>query len=47
MASPHPKSSLPNHPNYYWEQALVSFDHGKMIDCDMYLILYVMSVQGE
>jgi hypothetical protein len=47
MASKHSSSTLPNNPNYYWEQALISFDHGKMIDCDMYLILYAMAPLGE
>lgn len=47
MASPHKYSSLPNHPNYYWEMALAAFDSNKIWECDMYLILYFMSTQGD
>ena len=47
MAKSHAHSYLPNHPNYYWEMALKAFDHGKIWECDMYLILYHMSVLGE
>ena len=40
-------TSLPNHKNYYWEMALIAFDHGKIWECDMYLILYHMAKLGE
>lgn len=39
--------SLPNHPNYYWNQALNAFDANRILECDMYLILYHMSILGE
>ena len=47
MATPHHTSTLPNSPNYYWEQALTCLDQGNILQCDMYLILYVMATQGE
>jgi hypothetical protein len=40
-------NSLPNHPNYYWNQALSAFDSDKIWECDMYLTLYFMSIIGE
>jgi hypothetical protein len=47
MASPHKYSTLPNHPNYYWNQALISFDSNKIWECDMYLILFYQSIIGD
>jgi hypothetical protein len=47
MASPHTHSHLPNHPNYYWEMALIAFERNKIWECDMYLILFYQSTLGE
>ena len=52
----HHLSSLPNSPNYYWQQANSCFDQWIMSDkmkqifhdeCLMYLFLYEMSTTGE
>jgi len=52
----HPKSNLPNTPNYYWSQALELFDAWeksgknnsyKLQECYMWLFLYVIASEGE
>ena len=39
--------SCPNHPNYYWDQALDSFDHGNEHESYMWLVLFYISTLGE
>lgn len=43
----HPKSFLPNSPNYYWSQALDYDAMGNETMANCYLFLYYISTIGE
>lgn len=53
MATKSPKcTSLPNEANYYWEQALISFENKHLSkwaehESYMYLILFYIAILGD
>ena len=47
MARAHKTSTLPNSPNYYWEQAINYDAIGYEIMANVYLFLFYMATLGE